>query len=82
MCIIFPITVRLLQNNERGFHLIFTIPVVELKIMFALASLLYNNHQGAEQLFEINKQRLLYFKQHFDTKEAIKRKKRTQTKIF
>jgi hypothetical protein len=31
MCIIFPITVRLLQNNERSFPLIFTITVVELK---------------------------------------------------
>jgi hypothetical protein len=28
-CIIFLITVRLLQNNERGFPLIFTITVVE-----------------------------------------------------
>jgi hypothetical protein len=29
MCINFPITVRLLQNNERGFPLIFIITVVE-----------------------------------------------------
>jgi hypothetical protein len=29
MCINFPITVRLLQNNERGFPLIFSITVVE-----------------------------------------------------
>jgi hypothetical protein len=35
MCIIFPITVRLLQNNERCFPLIFTITVVELVIMSA-----------------------------------------------
>ena len=34
MCIIFPITVRLLQNNERGFPLIFTITVVELGNIF------------------------------------------------
>jgi hypothetical protein len=32
MCIIFPITVRLLQNNERGFPLIFTITVVEMNL--------------------------------------------------
>jgi hypothetical protein len=30
MWLIFPITVRLLQNNERGFPLIFKINVVEL----------------------------------------------------
>jgi hypothetical protein len=32
ICIIFPITVCLLQNNERGFPLIFTITVVECSI--------------------------------------------------
>jgi hypothetical protein len=33
MCINFPITVRLLQNNERGFPLIFTITVAENNII-------------------------------------------------
>jgi hypothetical protein len=32
MCFNFPITVRLLQNNEHGFPLIFTITVVEYKL--------------------------------------------------
>jgi hypothetical protein len=36
MCIIFPITVRLLQNNERGFPLIFTITVVENDVLDGL----------------------------------------------
>jgi hypothetical protein len=35
MCINFPITVRLLQNNERGFPLIFTITVVEWILTFS-----------------------------------------------
>jgi hypothetical protein len=36
MCINFPITVRLLQNNERGFPLISTITVVELRKLLQL----------------------------------------------
>jgi hypothetical protein len=36
-CINFPITVRLLQNNERGFPLIFTITLVEYEICTAVA---------------------------------------------
>jgi hypothetical protein len=34
MCIIFPITVHLLQSNERGFPLMFTITVVEFTILW------------------------------------------------
>jgi hypothetical protein len=34
MCIIFPTTVRLLQNNECGFPLIFTLTVVEWRIIY------------------------------------------------
>jgi hypothetical protein len=34
MCINFPITMCLLQNNERGFPLIFTITVVECSIFY------------------------------------------------
>ena len=41
----------------------------------AFLSLLWNNLRGGEMLFEIKKPRhkpkLLYFKQHFDTKEVI-----------
>jgi hypothetical protein len=34
MCINFPITVRVLQNNERGFPLIFTITVIEFVLVY------------------------------------------------
>jgi hypothetical protein len=57
MCINFPITVRLLQNNERSFPLIFTITVVELlfktkQLIFTTKRLSYINSGADPGFFE------------------------------
>ena len=44
--------------------------------------LLQNNLRGGEMLFEIDKPRLLYFKQHFDTEEVILQQPREQVLYF
>jgi hypothetical protein len=38
ICINFPITVRVLQNNERGFPLIFKVTLVEFGFFFQIES--------------------------------------------
>jgi hypothetical protein len=50
MCIIFPITVCLLQNNERGFPLIFTITVVELLLKFTSRSIRFHSYGDVTRL--------------------------------
>jgi hypothetical protein len=46
MCIFFPMTVRVLQNNERGFPLIFTITVVEfMSCVRIFHSWIWTRHQ-------------------------------------
>jgi hypothetical protein len=49
ICIIFPITVRLLQNNERGFPLIFTITVVVQRLLAARATLAKQRWTSAQE---------------------------------
>ena len=41
-----------------------------------------NNLRGGEMVFEIEKPRLLYFKQHFDTEEVILQQPREQVLYF
>ena len=52
------------------------------EIEHALSCLLQNNLRGGEMLFEIEKPRLLYFKQHFDTEEVILQQPREQVLYF
>ena len=50
--------------------------------MQAFLCLLQNNLLGIDMLFEIEKEKLLYFKQHFDTEDVILQQPREQVLYF
>ena len=51
-----------------------------LLLFYFCSCLLQNNLLGGEMLFEIEKPRLLYFRQHFDTEEvSLQQAQRTST---
>ena len=52
-----------------------------LLLFYFCSCLLQNNLLGGAMLFEIEKPRLLYFRQHFDTEEVILQQTREQVFI-